>query len=106
MLAKFSIASSRPRAGTRVEFLTTVVYNQLGGVFMGKVVDLTGARFGLWTVLGRSGSNASGQATWLCKCVCGTELILTLPTAKAGGFSVQIPMPKGRGFTPRLVILN
>lgn len=31
---------------------------------------------------------------------------LTLPTAKEGGFSVQIPMPKGRGFTPRLVILS
>ena len=35
-------------------------------------------------------------AAFLCK-------FLTLPTAKAGGFSAQIPMPKGRGITPHMI---
>lgn len=51
---------------------------------MGKVVDLTGARFGRWTVLERSGSNSSGQATWLCKCDCGTQRVVDGSSLRAG----------------------
>lgn len=51
---------------------------------MGKVVDLTGARFGRWTVIRRSGSNSSGQATWLCKCDCGTQRVVDGSSLRAG----------------------
>lgn len=43
---------------------------------MGLVKDITGMKFGEWTVLGRSGdrhySNHTVLRTWLCKCSCGT----------------------------------
>ena len=48
---------------------------------MGKVVDLTGKRFGRLTVLRRdgviymSGNRRWSQPTWLCKCDCGTEFV-------------------------------
>lgn len=38
---------------------------------MGKFFDLTGQKFGLWTVLERAGSQ-KGQPRWLCKCDCGS----------------------------------
>jgi len=36
------------------------------------VIDLAGKTFGLWTVLERQ-KGVSGQAKWVCRCVCGTE---------------------------------
>jgi hypothetical protein len=40
-----------------------------------RTIDLTGKTFGSWTVLGYGGSTAKRAtgATWLCRCVCGTE---------------------------------
>lgn len=38
-----------------------------------KLVDLTGKRFTRWTVLERAGSDAHGNATWLCECDCGEQ---------------------------------
>ena len=38
---------------------------------MGKKVDLTGQRFGAWTVLGDSGKRSSGSVMWDCVCDCG-----------------------------------
>lgn len=35
--------------------------------------DLTGQRFGKWTVLERRGKASSGNYKWLCRCDCGTE---------------------------------
>lgn len=35
--------------------------------------DLTGQRFGRWTVLGATTRSASGEVKWLCRCDCGTE---------------------------------
>lgn len=37
-----------------------------------KKVDITGKRFGLWTVLGFSGVK-NGQYLWRCRCDCGGE---------------------------------
>lgn len=42
---------------------------------MGKLIDLTGQRFGRLTVIERSSSQA-GHATWLCRCDCGKECII------------------------------
>lgn len=41
-----------------------------------KVYDLTGQRFGRWSVLKRSGNDDQGAATWLCRCDCGKERIV------------------------------
>ncbi len=40
---------------------------------MGKSIDLTGQKFGEWTVLKRSEKATSGNYKWLCRCSCGTE---------------------------------
>ena len=40
---------------------------------MGKKIDLTGKKFGLWTVLEQSHErDASGSIMWKCQCQCGT----------------------------------
>lgn len=40
---------------------------------MGKLIDLTGQRFGRLTVIERAGSDNFGEATWICKCDCGVK---------------------------------
>lgn len=40
---------------------------------MAKVVDLTGKIIGFWSVIQRGENTASGKATWLCICKCGTK---------------------------------
>lgn len=49
--------------------------------------DLTGKQIGYWTVIKRIGSTITGriQPTWLVKCVCGTEKILTSDSLKRNG---------------------
>ena len=39
---------------------------------MAKFIDLTGQTFGRWSVVSRAENDASGQATWVCLCKCGT----------------------------------
>lgn len=41
-----------------------------------RIYDLTGQRFGRWTVLTREGSDKQKAATWLCRCDCGKEQIV------------------------------
>lgn len=51
---------------------------------MGNFIDLTGQRFGRWTVIAR-GSNASdGAARWRCRCDCGKEHIVRGRDLRAG----------------------
>lgn len=38
-----------------------------------KIEDLTGQKFGKWTVLEFSHVAPRGRAVWLCRCECGTE---------------------------------
>lgn len=38
---------------------------------MGKFIDLTGQKFGKWTVIKRNGVNSSGSVKWKCICECG-----------------------------------
>ncbi len=38
---------------------------------MGKLIDLTGRRFGRLTVVGRGGLEMNGAIRWVCKCDCG-----------------------------------
>lgn len=51
---------------------------------MGDVLkDLTGLKFGHWTVLRRA-ENIGKQAAWLCRCDCGTERTVQGTSLKCG----------------------
>ena len=49
---------------------------------MAQTEDLSGKRFGRWTVLERVPGN--GAAKWRCRCQCGTERIVLARSLKAG----------------------
>ena len=50
-----------------------------------RVKDLTGQRFGEWLVLSRAGVDpVSRQATWSCRCSCGTEKVVRGGTLRQG----------------------
>lgn len=51
---------------------------------MGRIIDLSGKRFGLWTVRTLS-SNQNGVLYWRCKCDCGTEKDVFGGDLKRGG---------------------
>ena len=51
---------------------------------MGKLIDLTGQKFGRLTVLTRKGKTKSGNAKWLCQCECGKETIVSSIELKSG----------------------
>jgi len=41
-----------------------------------RLIDLTGRKFGRWTVIRRSYPNRRTRSMWLCKCECGKEKIV------------------------------
>ena len=43
---------------------------------MGRLIDLTGRRFGRWTVVAIHCERCEGRAFWLCHCACGTERVV------------------------------
>ena len=43
---------------------------------MGKIIDLTGQKFGNLTVLSYSGSSPDKKALWLCQCECGKNRVV------------------------------
>lgn len=47
-------------------------------------IDLTGQRFGCWTVIERNENSSSGQPRWLCGCDCGTEKIVEATNLRYG----------------------
>ena len=46
-------------------------------------IDLTGLRFGMWTVL-RLGQKQGPNRRWLCRCDCGTEGLVTTKNLRSG----------------------
>ena len=50
---------------------------------MPKLIDLTGQRIGRLFVVQRCGSQ-NGHATWLCRCDCGNEKIISVSSLKQG----------------------
>ena len=46
--------------------------------------DITGQRFGQLTVLRREGSTPHKHTTWLCRCDCGVEKVITKPSLVSG----------------------
>lgn len=51
---------------------------------MSKVIDLTGKRFGRLTVLHRVENTKAGQSQWMCKCDCGTQLVVAGQSLRNG----------------------
>lgn len=54
---------------------------------MPKLVELSGKKFGRWTVLKREGTKKYGYCqfpTWLCKCDCGNERVVTGAQLRSG----------------------
>lgn len=51
---------------------------------MGKVIELTGQKFGKWTVLKRAENDKENHAQWLCRCDCGTERVVLGKTLRNG----------------------
>lgn len=51
---------------------------------MGQLIDLTGQRFGRWTVLRYSGKKSKNHY-WKCKCDCGTEKEVRGSSLTSGG---------------------
>lgn len=41
-----------------------------------KLIDLSGKIFGKYSVIERRGSNVRGEPLWLCRCECGTEVLV------------------------------
>jgi hypothetical protein len=50
---------------------------------MADAIELTGKRFGRWTVVQRAKANAKG-ARWSCRCDCGTERIVRSWNLRSG----------------------
>lgn len=51
---------------------------------MGKLIDLTGQRFGRLTVIKQAGMLKNRWATWLCKCDCGNEAVIQSYNLRSG----------------------
>lgn len=51
---------------------------------MGRLIDLTGQRFGRLTVIGISHKTQSGKYYWSCQCDCGTNCIISGNLLKSG----------------------
>lgn len=51
---------------------------------MGRLIDLTGQRFGRWVVLGNAGRDKNGLTQWLCRCDCGNEVVVLGINLKKG----------------------
>lgn len=51
---------------------------------MSKLIDLTGEKFGMLSVINRAENDNQGRAKWLCKCECGNNIIVTSTHLKTG----------------------
>jgi hypothetical protein len=49
-----------------------------------RTLELTGKRFGRYTVIGRHGSGNGGHSFWKCRCECGNERIVDGSMLKLG----------------------
>ena len=49
------------------------------------IVDIAGQVFGRLTAIERTSSNRHGFATWLCRCSCGAEAVVSGHNLRRGG---------------------
>lgn len=68
---------------------------------MGRLIDLTGKRFGKLLVTGRAGTSKYGQPRWTCRCDCGGTVVVlganlrTGSSASCGCNVGRPPLPTG-----------
>lgn len=67
------------------------------GKNMGKLIDLTGKKFGRLTVVGRAKNHISPSGVknvkWECQCKCGNKILVTLTQLKSGKVSCGCMKP-------------
>ena len=51
---------------------------------MGKLIELTGKKFGRWTVVSEAGRGKRRAVTWLCRCECGTQKVISGNNLRSG----------------------
>lgn len=51
---------------------------------MNRAKDITGNRYGRLTAISRGANNNRGEATWLCRCDCGREVVVVQHSLKSG----------------------
>lgn len=70
---------------------------------MGALIDLTGQRFGKWTVLSEGHGRSHGQAAWRCRCECGVERLVSSASLRGG---VSTSCGCARPPSPRVIDLR
>lgn len=61
-----------------------------------KAKDLTGKRFGRWTVIGRPAVDKNGHRTWCCRCDCGRQHEAVAQGHLTGGRSTSCGCARSR----------
>ena len=51
---------------------------------MSKMIDISGKKFGRWTVIQKDKSDKAGIAVWLCRCDCGKESLISGNSLRSG----------------------
>lgn len=49
-----------------------------------KMIEMVGVRFGRLQVVSRAGATGGGDITWLCRCSCGSEVVVRGPRLRNG----------------------
>lgn len=67
---------------------------------MPALIDLAGQQFGRLTVLSRAETSSTGKVRWLCRCVCGGEVV-SATTNLRGGSSASCGCVRAEGLAAR-----
>lgn len=51
---------------------------------MTRAIDITGQQFGRLTAVKRAENNSRGEAMWVCRCVCGKEVVVVQHSLRCG----------------------
>lgn len=74
----------------------------------GKLPDLTGQTFGLWSVIAPAESDKNGRKRYLCRCTCGKERVVSADNLRRGvstscghtGIAKRAEKLRGKNFGP------
>lgn len=68
---------------------------------MGKIIDMTGERYGNLIVLEKVSKKGAKNSLWKCKCDCGNEIIVSRPNLRNGQQSCGCLRPKKENILPK-----
>lgn len=63
---------------------TPAMLAKVGGIKLGKIIDLTGLRFSRLTVVKRAENTKYGSTQWICRCDCGNEIKVDSQNLRSG----------------------